>query len=311
MKIFLCTFALTFGAALPALSQQPAAPARAEVLVLGVYHMSNPGHDIFNMQADDVLAPKRQQEIAQLIEVLKKFHPTKIAIEADIWSKRVGQQYSDYVAGKYTLSRNEIDQIGYRLAKELGHKSVFPVDVDGEFPFQRIVDHAKASGRSKELDAMMGEVGDMVKKQNAYLVSHTVLETLLYMNSDDKVTEDVGFYYREVQFGEPGDWAGADLLSDWFRRNMRIYSNVLQLADSPNERVLVSSAPDISVGYSTTSPATPTCACASSPSLPDDPTQNERRRATAQGIHRQVRPRASNADPSRPRSVAQALPNRE
>ena len=239
MKIFLCTFALTFGAALPALSQQSAAPARAEVLVLGVYHMSNPGHDIFNMQADDVLAPKRQQEIAQLIEVLKRFHPTKIAIEADIWSKRVGQQYSDYVAGKYTLSRNEIDQIGYRLAKELGHKSVFPVDVDGEFPFQRIVDYAKASGRSKELDAMMGEVGDMVKKQNAYLVSHTVLETLLYMNSDDKVTEDVGFYYREAQFGEPGDWAGADLLSDWFRRNMRIYSNVLQLADSPNERVLV------------------------------------------------------------------------
>jgi hypothetical protein len=32
---------------------------RAEVLVLGVYHMANPGHDIFNMQADDVLAPKR------------------------------------------------------------------------------------------------------------------------------------------------------------------------------------------------------------------------------------------------------------
>src|SRR5438128_9151913 len=98
--------------------------SRPEILVLGTYHMANPGHDIFNMQADDVLAPKRQQEIAQLIEVLKKFHPTKIAIEADIWSKRVGQQYSDYVAGKYTLSRNEIDQIGYRLAKELGHKSV-------------------------------------------------------------------------------------------------------------------------------------------------------------------------------------------
>jgi hypothetical protein len=43
---------------LPAVSQQPsvekpAAPGCAEVLVLGVYHMSNPGRDIFNMQADD------------------------------------------------------------------------------------------------------------------------------------------------------------------------------------------------------------------------------------------------------------------
>ena len=126
-----------------------------------------------------------------------------------------------------------------RLARELGHKAVFPVDVDGEFPFQRVVDYAKASGRTKELDTMMGEIGDMVKAQTAYLASHTVLETLLYMNADGKVAADVGFYFREAHFGEPGDWAGADLVADWFRRNMRIYSNVVRLADSPNERVLV------------------------------------------------------------------------
>jgi len=232
--------ALSLFGAFSAISQQaPAAPARAEVLVLGVYHMDNPGHDIFNTQADDVLAAKRQQEIAQLTAALTKFRPTKIAIEADVWSQRVGREYSDYVAGKYTLTRNEIDQIGYRLAKELGHKNVYPVDVDGEFPFQRIVNYAKASGRSKDLDALMGEIGAMVKAQNAYLASHTVLETLLYMNSDTKVAEDVGFYYRDAYFGEPGDWAGADLVSDWFQRNMRIYSNVIQLVDSPNERVLV------------------------------------------------------------------------
>ena len=233
----ICIFALTLGAALPAVSQQP--PARAEVLVLGVYHMANPGHDIFNMQADDVLAPKRQAEIAQLIAALKKFNPTKIALEADVFSDRISKRYADYLAGKYDLTRNEIDQIGLRLAKELGHKAVYAVDVDGEFPFQRIVDYAKASGRSKELEALMGEIGNVVKAQNAYLTSHTVLETLLYMNADDKAAEAVGFYYREAAFGEPGDWAGADLLAEWFRRNIRICSNVMKLADSPDERILV------------------------------------------------------------------------
>ena len=244
MKKFVCMFALTLGAILPAASQQPpaekpAAPARAEVLVLGVYHMSNPGHDIFNMQADDVLAPKRQAEIAQVIAALENFHPTKIAVEGQVGDDGIPKRYADYLAGKHELTRDEIEQIGFRLAKELGHKTVYPVDVDGEFPFQRLVNYAKASGRSKELDAMMGEIDGMVKAQNAYLASHTVLETLLYMNSDDKVVEDVGFYYRDAHFGEPGDWAGADLVSDWFRRNMRIYSNVLQFTDSPNERVLV------------------------------------------------------------------------
>src|SRR4030088_2836128 len=46
--------------------------ARPEILVLGTYHMANPGHDIYNMHVDDVQSPKRRQEIAQVIEVLKK-----------------------------------------------------------------------------------------------------------------------------------------------------------------------------------------------------------------------------------------------
>jgi hypothetical protein len=244
MKRLALSLTLALAAAMPTLAQQPSAEepaqpaARAEVLVLGVYHMANPGKDIFNMKVDDVLAPKRQAEIAQLIEVLKKFHPTKVAVEGDVWNDSIPQRYADHVAGKHELSRNEIEQIGFRLAKELGHKTVYPVDVDGEFPFQRVVNYAKASGRSKELDAMMGETGAMVKAQDQYLASHTVLETLLYMNADAKVAADVGFYYRQAHFGEPGDWAGADLVSDWFRRNVRIYSNVARLADSPNERVL-------------------------------------------------------------------------
>jgi len=234
--------ALTLWAASPspAASQQSPAtkPARAEVLILGTYHMANPGRDIFNSQADDVLAPKRQQEIAQLLAVLKAFQPTKIAIESDPNGARPGQ-YTAYVAGTYTLTRNEIDQIGFRLAKELGHKAIYPVDADGEFPYPRLVDYAKAHGRSAALDSLMGEIGAMVKAQDAYLASHSILETLLYMNADDKVAADVGVYYRQVHFGEPWNWAGADLVGDWFRRNIRIYSNIMGLVDSPNERILV------------------------------------------------------------------------
>ena len=244
MKSSVFSLALALAAAIPALAQQPSAKepaqpaARAEVLVLGVYHMANPGKDMFNPKADDVLATERQAEIAQLIAVLKQFNPTKIAVEGDLWDDRITTRYADYAAGKHELSRNEIEQIGYRLAKTLGHKTVYPADADVEFPYQRIVDYAKGSGRSKELDAINGDIGAMVKAQDQYLASHTILETLLYMNSEDRVAQDVGFYYRFAHFGEPGDWAGADLVSDYFRRNMRIYSNVTRLVDSPNERLL-------------------------------------------------------------------------
>jgi len=223
----------------PAAAPAEGAPApRAEVLVLGVYHMANPGRDIFNMKADDVLAPKRQAEIAELVAVLKRFAPTKVAVEADFWNEDVAKRYADYVAGQHELSRNETEQVGFRLAKELGHKAVYPVDVEGDFPYLRLLNYAKGKGRAKELEAMQSEVGAMVKAQDAYLASHSILETLVYMNDDEKVADDVGFYYRQAHVGEPGDWAGADLVADWFRRNVRIYANLVGLASSPNERVL-------------------------------------------------------------------------
>jgi hypothetical protein len=233
--------ALCIGAA-TARAQRSAAtsPAgRAEVLVLGVYHMANPGHDIFNMQADDVLAAKRQAEMAQVIAVLKRFQPTKVAVERNPGDKGIARDYADYMAGKHELTRNEIEQLGFRLAKELGQKSVYGVDADGDFPYPRLVKYAKATGRSNELDAIMSVFGDASKAEDKYLASHTILETLLYMNTDDKVGQSVSAYYQLAHFGEPYDWAGADLVADWFRRNMRIFSNVVQLTDSPNERVLV------------------------------------------------------------------------
>jgi hypothetical protein len=230
--LFLATLAIPVGA-------WAQSDARPEILVLGTYHMANPGHDLVNMQADDVLAPKRQQEIAELIEVLKKFHPTKIAIEADVGSEKVAQKYSDYVAGKYTLTRNEDDQIGFRLAKELGHHAVYPVDESGDFPWKRMSNYAKANGLGEKFDKMAASMGAVVKEQDDFLKSHSVLETLEYMNSDDKAAKDVAWYYAFVPYGDPEEYAGPDLLAAWYQRNIRIYHNIVNLIESPNDRILV------------------------------------------------------------------------
>ena len=215
------------------------ADPRPEILVLGTYHMANPAHDVHNMQAGGVLSPKRQREIAELIAVLKKFNPTRIAIEADVGSKRVEQEYSDYLAGKYTLSRNEIDQIGYRLAKELGHRVVYAVDAEGDFPYMRVLNYAKANGLKDKFDAIAGRTALRVKAQGDFLGSHSVLETLQYMNSDSLVARDLAEYFSFVRFADPYDFAGPDLLAEWYRRNIRIYHNIVALIHSPNDRILV------------------------------------------------------------------------
>jgi len=230
---------LAFALSTLSIASQAQSNARPEILVLGTYHMSNPGHDVFNMKADDVLAAKRQQEITQLVEVLKKFHPTKVAIEAGVGSERVSKEYSDYLAGKYTLTANEVDQIGYRAAKELGHSAVYPIDIEGDFPLPHVTNYAKANGKTEKLDAIEAGWGAQVKQQDEFLHSHTVLETLEYMNADAKASEDMGAYYSLVPLGDPDDSAGADLLAAWFQRNIRIYQNIVRLIDSPKEKILV------------------------------------------------------------------------
>lgn len=189
-------------------------------------------------QADDVLAPKRQQELGELAAVLAKFKPTKIALENDS-QKKLSERYTQYLAGQYVLTANETDQIGLRLAKDLGHTAIYAVDADGDFPFPRLVHYAKATGQSAQLDAHMAEIGEMVKAQNEYLKTHSVLQTLLYLNSDAKVAQNVGYYYLEARYGEPGDYAGPDLLAEWYRRNVRIYNHVAKLITSPDDRILV------------------------------------------------------------------------
>lgn len=221
----------------PGALAQSTAP-RPEILVLGTYHMANPGHDIHNIQADDVLSPKRQQEITQLIGVLKRFHPTMIAIESDPDGPRP-QQYADCVAGKRELTRNEIEQIGFRLAKELGDSTIYPVDVDGDFPYERVVNWAKANGKVAAFDSLEALTGARVQAQNEFLRSHTVLETLEYMNADSSVAKDVAAYFAWVPYGDRWEFAGSDLIAAWYQRNIRIYHNILALIKSPNDKILV------------------------------------------------------------------------
>ena len=185
---------------------------RPEILVLGVYHMANPGRDVYNLQADDVLSPKRQQEIAELAAVLKRFRPTKIAVESNYGEDAVPKRYAEYLAGTHELTRNEREQIGFRVAKELGHTAIYGADADGDFPLPHVFNYAKATGQSAKLDAHMAEVGEAVKALDQYLTA---------------------------RYGEPGDYAGPDLLAEWYRRNVRIYNNVARLVTSPEDRILV------------------------------------------------------------------------
>jgi hypothetical protein len=218
---------------------QPAPAKKARILVLGVFHMANPGRDLFNLQVDDVLTPKRQKEISDLATGLKKFQPTKIAIEAPVGDEKIRIQYDDYLAGKYSLSRNEREQIGFRLAKELGHEQVYCIDVQGDFPFDAIAQFAKKNDKEEQLSGLLLQGPKEIEAMSAILKNGTIMDLLQYLNQDDHVRRNHELYMSLGQFAGNGEYPGPDLLAAWYQRNIRIYSNLHAIVKSPEDRVLV------------------------------------------------------------------------
>ena len=108
------------------------------IMILGSSHLSNPGWNGVNPKIDDVLTPKRQAEIEQLVAQLGKFQPTKIALEIDVSrDAEINASYQGYLEGTYELKRYESDQIGFRLAKQMEHSKVYCVDYFREDPIVR------------------------------------------------------------------------------------------------------------------------------------------------------------------------------
>jgi hypothetical protein len=212
---------------------------QAEVLVVGTYHMDNPGRDLHNTKADDVLAPKRQAEIEELTAVLARFRPTKIAVEWDA-GDQVGLErvFGQYAAGQRQLTPDERQQVGMRLAKLVGLKKIYAADTMWDFPYGSLVNWAKANGRSAELEAIDRMGAEQTKADGEYLLSHTVLDMFRRLNSSESIAENAAIYARLGHFGDDNDPAGARLLTRWYERNTFILTSLLGVIE-PGDRVLV------------------------------------------------------------------------
>jgi hypothetical protein len=212
------------------------APAPVRVMIVGNFHMANPGHDIHNVQVDDVLAAPRQAEIARVVAGLARFHPTKVMAEwpADL----VATRYAQYRAGTLPPSRNEVVQLGFRLAEAARAEAVYGVDVDGEFPYDAVAAYATAHGQQPLLDSLWA-AGDVATKTQARLLKDKgVSATLRWLNVPANIARGNDFYRTTLRIGGGDAQPGADLLTAWYRRNFRICANIIQHT-KPGDRVVV------------------------------------------------------------------------
>lgn len=231
---------LALAASAPAFS----AAAPVQILVLGTYHMDNPGQDLVNVRAADVLTPQRQAELAAVATALAQFKPTVIAVERITAAPGyVDQHYSRFSESDLASKRDERVQIGYRVARIAGLQTVHGIDEQpaaGEpdyFPFEKVQASARARGQDAALGALLEQAGRTVAEFGGRQEKSTIAELLRDAN-DERGLADPSLYYALLGLDAGEDQPGAELLGYWYMRNAKIVAKLSDVVQ-PGDRVLV------------------------------------------------------------------------
>lgn len=216
----------------------------ADFLFVGSYHMNNPGRDVHNTRADDVLAPERQREIAEVARLLERYRPTKIMVEADPSSQpRLDAAFADSCTGKRPMKGDEREQLGFRIACARRLGGVIAVDWNDLGPMrdEDSIDYPKAIERNGQ-QAQYAEARRIGKEVNAQdqrtLDNGTVRDMLVRLNSPEWLRANARAYFRIGLFGSADDPAGANWDMLWYGRNLAIFNNIVRHT-APGDRVLV------------------------------------------------------------------------
>ncbi len=239
-------------ASLTALAQaQP-----ADLLLVGTFHFSNPGSDLVKTTTFNVLAPKPQAELEAITNRIQAFGPQKIFVECSydeqaaldtLYHAYLGGQYEAYVKRRYKPARqnyylrNEIFQLAFRAGKKAGLSRIHAFDYDNtSFPYdsvQRAIQAANQQPLQRQIDA---EHQRLIAKQNQKIATFTLTQLLLDLNTPASLATNKSMYLHLFnRAGRPNDFVGAYLVSEWYRRNLYMYSLVQKLTEPTDKKVMV------------------------------------------------------------------------
>src|SRR5262245_46993027 len=212
-----------------------AADATTEVMVGGMVHMGNPGLDRHNAQVPDVLLPRYQAEIARMTESLARFKPTQVHVESE---DEVTAEYARYLAGELQSERDEIVQVAFRLAKQVGLTKVHASDTFLSFDFAPLFAFAAAHGKQALLDEMDAKTKADISTYEEMLRTRGILALLRHLNRPDSIREGHLLHRMVMPIGEGSEQPGAEYWAGWNHRNILICAKIIQAA-KPGDRLVV------------------------------------------------------------------------
>jgi len=226
---------------------KPASTAKVEVLLIGTSHWNNyqrKGLDIAQSSEIDILSPRYKSELEEIARQIVDFNPSKIFVERPIeYQPKLDSLYQLYTSTDWgDDKRNEIYQLGFRVAKMLKHPKVYGADYHGtDFPYDSLMKAMKAANQTDLIQAF----GDAIKKfetdYNKLVADSTSLKEIFnYLNSERERKNNFGWYLNGANIaGTLDNHIGPFLVSEWIRRNVYMYSLIQKQTEPSDQRIMV------------------------------------------------------------------------
>lgn len=216
----------------------------AKLMLLGTLHFQDRGLDRYKPRVSfDVFSPERQQQIEEVVSLLTAFRPTKIAVErTPAQQQDIDASYGAYLRGDFSLPGDEVYQVGFRLAARLGHTTVYCVNAwDRHYePDIDLEAYAREHGQAHLLSQWWPRFEELLAHGDQLRGRLTLREILLRANAEDRALKLHGAYLvDDFMVGVGDEYPGADRVTGWYNRNLRIFANLQRITGSADERILL------------------------------------------------------------------------
>ncbi len=223
-----------------------------EVLLVGTFHFAQTDTLTY-----DVLTSRRAAEVDAVVASLVGWQPDKLFVE---WQPEFNQLMADSLLEQHRTTgplrrRNEVYQLGIRTAVQLRHPRVYLMDHPGLYGalYAPMESYARSHGQVDVLEgrAPFSYRADYEARTSPHAPrdSMTLAAYLQQVNAPASLASDHSVYLsRFARIGEIrtdlGDTSGvstsgANLVADWYRRNVQMYSKVLKWMTFGERRIVI------------------------------------------------------------------------
>jgi hypothetical protein len=205
-------------------------PARASVLLVGTFKLHNA------VILDDTF----DGELSRIVEKLVEFKPTRVAVGvAD--QAELDERYADFVGGDYQPGASLIDQLALPVAETLGHKRVWGIDAAArETRRADLRTYALEHNQADRLNTdIVSRYDRWFQRESRYQATESIEDSLVWLNEPRRIANAHGRnLVGEFDLGEGEEYPGADALTGWYNRHLRMFAKLQRIAGNA-ERILV------------------------------------------------------------------------